>query len=167
MVTGADFATMLKKRGLAFFCGVPCSVFRSVIPCLEKDDSLTYVPAVNEGIAVSLSFGAALAKIIPTVIMQNTGLGNALEALVSLPILYRIPMFLIISWRGYQRKDEIQHWKWADIQNGILDQIGIRYWIPETSEDIPYCMDKALDYIKLHSTPASLILTRGLIDETR
>ena len=49
---------------------------------------------------------------IPLVYMQNSGLGNAINPLVSLAgkSIWKIPMFLLIGWRGSDNiKDEPQH----------------------------------------------------------
>jgi sulfopyruvate decarboxylase TPP-binding subunit len=46
---------------------------------------------------------------MPAVLMQNSGLGNSIDALTSLVLLYKFPVLLIISWRGYREKDFPEH----------------------------------------------------------
>ncbi len=166
MHTGKRFVDILKGTGASFFSGVPCSVFRSVIPVLEQDPEVDYVPAVQEGIAVSLGFGCALAGRTAVALMQNTGLGNALEALVSLPVLYEVPLFLVISYRGYEQKDERQHWEWARVQNKVLDGVGIPYWIPKTDNALVNAVEQVSETMHSTQRPAALVLIRGMIDET-
>ena len=67
----------------------------------------------NEGSAVAFGIGYFLAtKKIPLIYLQNSGLGNAINPIISLASkkVWSIPMVLIIGWRGsYGIKDEPQH----------------------------------------------------------
>ena len=63
--------------------------------------------AASEGSAIAIGIGYHLSsKKIPIVYMQNSGLGNAINPLVSLADkkVYKIPLFLIIGWRGERKK---------------------------------------------------------------
>ena len=110
MVDPKLFLKFLKKNNINLFCGVPDSC---VAPFLDElKDEKNYVLA-NEGLAVSFAAGYNLArKKIPLVYLQNSGLGNATDPLTNLTNkeVYKIPMILLIGWRGYPSiKDEPQH----------------------------------------------------------
>ncbi len=99
---------------------------------------IKHIIATNEGSAISLAIGSYLAtNKIGVVYMQNSGLGNAINPLVSLadPMVYGIPMILVIGWRGEtnkvkQVKDEPQHKKKQGlITLRMLKNIGIPYKI--------------------------------------
>ena len=87
MTTSLEFCELLKDRGFDFFTGVPCSIFEAVISALERDPTITYVPAVREDTAVGLATGAHMAGRRPMVLMQNSGLGVCMNALTSLAII--------------------------------------------------------------------------------
>ena len=62
--------------------------------------------------------------------MQNSGLGNAINPLVSIahPKIYSIPMLLIIGWEGspFVNLDEPQHNIKGKITTDILRLLGIK-----------------------------------------
>ena len=90
----------------------------------------------NEGSAVAHAIGyyAATEK-LAAVYMQNSGLGNAYNPLISLadPAIYSVPMILLIGWRGeiaddgVQLKDEPQHIKQGQITLSTLETMGIPF----------------------------------------
>ena len=53
-----------------------------------------------EGEAVSAAAGTWLAGGLGAALMQNSGLGNAVNPLASLSIPYEIPVLMLVSWRG-------------------------------------------------------------------
>ena len=92
----------LLKKGVRLFCGVPDSLLQEFIRSIEVS-TLEYKNIVtpNEGSAIALAMGSYMANKLPAVVyMQNSGLGNALNPLVSLadPEVYGVPMILIIGW---------------------------------------------------------------------
>ena len=92
-----------------------------------------HIIVANEGNAIALACGHYLAKqSISLVYMQNSGLGNAVNPLLSLcdPDVYSIPMLLMIGWRGEPGvKDEPQHVKQGKIQIELLNTMDIPYEI--------------------------------------
>ena len=55
-VSGAEFATLLERRGFDFFAGVPCSLIEDLIATLEAHPRLPYVPAPREDVYSTLSY---------------------------------------------------------------------------------------------------------------
>ncbi|KPK42363.1 MAG: hypothetical protein AMJ78_02855 [Omnitrophica WOR_2 bacterium SM23_29] len=100
-----EFKDELKRLGFNFFTGVPCSILAGVIKALGKE----YIPSVREDAAVGLAAGAYLGGKKPSVLMQNSGLGYSLNVLTSLNLIYRIPVLLLVSYRGFGGKDAPEH----------------------------------------------------------
>ncbi len=126
-----DLYKALIKNGVNYFCGVPDSLLSSFGFYLEDHAKEFSDIAVNEGSAVASAIGYYLATSkLPAVYMQNSGLGNAINPLVSLadPLIMGIPMILLIGWRGQPgRTDEPQHLKQGLITTGLLTNLGIPY----------------------------------------
>lgn len=160
------FVETLTKAGINFYSGVPCSVFNAVLPLIERHKALNYVAAPREDMAVSLCAGAYFAGKYPAIIMQNTGLGNCTEVLMGLNLLYAIPVLLIMSWRGYQRTDEAQHWLWGEKQNDILKSINIPYFVFDPKNPAQ-SVHEACRLLNKSSKPVALIVKRGSIYEAR
>jgi phosphonopyruvate decarboxylase len=125
VLTGAALAGLLEAQGYDFFTGVPCSMIESLIATLETHPRLPYVPAVREDVAVGLAAGAWLAGRRPMVLMQNSGLGTSLNALVSLSLMYRLPALLLVTWRGHAGKDAPEHLLMGEISPRLLEMIRI------------------------------------------
>src|SRR5574337_1120177 len=133
MISGKEFAALLETQGYDFFSGVPCSLIESLIGVLEAHPRLPYVPAVREDVAVGLAAGAWLAGRMPMVLMQNSGLGTSLNALVSLSLMYRLPALLLVTWRGYEGKDAPEHLLMGEISPSLLTLVGIPHRVLRAS----------------------------------
>jgi len=123
---------LLKEHGTTFFAGVPDSLLKDFCAYLtDHTTPVEHIIPANEGSAVALAAGHHLATGgIPLVYMQNSGLGNALNPLLSLadPEVYAIPMLLLIGWRGEPGvKDEPQHVKQGKVTPALLEAAGIPY----------------------------------------
>ncbi|MBP9865292.1 MAG: phosphonopyruvate decarboxylase [Candidatus Omnitrophica bacterium] len=139
MINPQDFVAALKKKGFYFFTGVPCSFFQSAINCVREDKELRYLSAVNEGSALALASGAELAGSPAVVMLQNSGLGNLINPLTSLNMIYQLPALIFISGRAYGVSDEPQHEVIGRTMGGILTAMGVGF------SDLP---QEVLDYEK-------------------
>jgi phosphonopyruvate decarboxylase len=126
-VLGHDFISHLLREGFDFAAGVPCSLIEDLIRELETGCGIQYVPAIREDAAVGLAAGAWLAGRRPLVVMQNSGLGTSLNALVSLSQMYELPLLLIVTWRGYGGNDAPEHIFTGSITEPLLGLLGIPY----------------------------------------
>ena len=131
MVTVENLIKNLEKNGINFFCGVPDSVLSKLLLYLDKYKLKKHLICANEGGAIGLAIGNYLSSgKISCVYMQNSGLGNAINPIVSIAHskIYSIPMLLTIGWRGAPNtKDEPQHLKQGFITKDLLKLLNIRY----------------------------------------
>ena len=113
-VNPKEFLEVLQKNGVNFFTGVPDSLLKDFCAYIsDHSDPKNHIIAANEGSAIATAVGYHLAtNKIPLVYLQNSGLGNLVNPLMSLAHrkVYGIPMILLIGWRGEPgKKDEPQH----------------------------------------------------------
>jgi phosphonopyruvate decarboxylase len=132
MISPKNFHDALSLQGVDFLSGVPDSLLKEF--CAYVDAALpteNHVIAANEGTAVALAAGHHLATgNLPLVYLQNSGLGNTINPLLSLadPEVYALPMIVMIGWRGAPGvKDEPQHIKQGRITPALLDAMEIPY----------------------------------------
>lgn len=123
----ADFFTLLKENDFNFFTGVPCSYFAPLCELLNKEATSFHLPAVREDIALGIAGGAYLAGKLPVLYMQNSGLGYSLEAFASLPMIYYIPMLVLVSFRGPQDQGMEEHLVMGQHTEEILQSFKIKY----------------------------------------
>lgn len=152
----------LEAEGFDFFAGVPCSLLGGVLRHLEHHPRLPYVDAVREDVAVGLAAGAWLGGRRPAVLMQNSGLGTALNALASLSLLYGLPALLVVSWRGYRGEDAPEHLLMGAITPDLLRLLGIetRVLSPET---LPGDVAWAREQMEGHRRPVALLVPPGVL----
>lgn len=131
------FAQYLKSIQIDTMTGVPDSTLKGFCDYLNtngRNDFLHYVVA-NEGAAVGIAVGTYLSTgKAACVYMQNSGIGNAVNPLTSLANkqVYRIPMLLLIGWRGEPGiKDEPQHKFMGEITLKLLEILDVEYCILE------------------------------------
>ena len=147
MIQAGFFYEALAKQGVGFFTGVPDSLLKSFCAYIsDHTEARQHIIAVNEGAAIGLAVGYHLASgNIPLVYMQNSGLGNATNPLLSLADaeVYSIPMILVIGWRGQPGiHDEPQHIKQGKVSCILLEDMGIHYAALSDEQD------KALEQIE-------------------
>ena len=171
MIRPQYFYDILKSYGIDFYTGVPDSLLKSLCAYLtENSESTKNIIAANEGGAIGLAAGHYLAtKEIPVVYMQNSGIGNAVNPLLSLTDedVYRIPILLIVGWRGEPNiHDEPQHVKQGKITIPLFDIMGIKNEILATEEqDINEQIKRAVDYMQEKQTPYALIVKKGTFEK--
>jgi sulfopyruvate decarboxylase subunit alpha len=90
----------LRRSKLDFFVSVPCKLLANLIATLEADSEVIYTPVTREEEGVGMACGAYLAGRTPAIVMQNSGFGNSLNAILSLLNYYQIPVVFIVSHRG-------------------------------------------------------------------
>ena len=105
-----DFGAILRAHGIRSGAGVPCSYFKPLVNYMAAEPELDYVGAASEGEAVALAAGLTAAGKPAFALMQNSGLGNAVNPITSLLHIYQIPVTLLVSHRGQPGlPDEPQH----------------------------------------------------------
>lgn len=139
MVNPASFYNTLIENKVDFFSGVPDSLLKNLCAYItDHSPKQRNIIAPNEGCAVALAAGHYMATgDIPIVYMQNSGIGNAINPLLSLADekVYQIPMILVIGWRGEPGiKDEPQHVKQGLVTIELLDTMNIPYIVLDSDE---------------------------------
>ncbi|RMH38284.1 MAG: sulfopyruvate decarboxylase subunit alpha [Nitrospirae bacterium] len=160
MIESDEFVKSLQHMGCNFFTGVPDTILGGIIAYLMEQR--LYTPAVREDEAVAMASGAYLAGRIPVVLMQNSGLGNSLNVLASLNLIYRIPCLLIISWRGFQGKDAPEHLVIGQTLPQLLETLKIPYRtlsLETLTEDFSWTARTFMD----QRIPVALLLKKGLV----
>ncbi len=90
----------LKAGGVDYFLSVPCKLLDGLIENLEQDNNVPYYPVTREEEGMGMCLGASLAGRLPCILMQDSGLGNCVNALASTVQYYQTPMVMLISLRG-------------------------------------------------------------------
>jgi phosphonopyruvate decarboxylase len=171
VIDARDFVEAARQRGFEWYAGVPCSYLTPFINYVLQDPSLRYVSMANEGDAVALIAGIALAGAPGgghrrgIAMMQNSGLGNAVSPLTSLTWTFRLPQLLIVTWRGQPGvADEPQHALMGPITPAMLETMEVRWELfPTQAQDIGPALDRATAHMDATGKPYALVMQKGSV----
>jgi phosphonopyruvate decarboxylase len=183
MIEARQFVEAARVRGFRRYAGVPCSFLTPFINFVLQDPSLEYFSMANEGDAVALIAGVALggdtqrlARAAPSgeagpahgrgvVMMQNSGLGNAVSPLTSLTWTFRLPQLLIVTWRGQPGiADEPQHALMGPITPTMLETMQIPWELfPTEAGELDAVLDRATAHMDSTGRPYALLMQKGSV----
>tara|TARA_B100000029_G_C17583160_1_gene960298 strand:+ start:1283 stop:2383 length:1101 start_codon:yes stop_codon:yes gene_type:complete len=170
MIKINSLISLLRKNNSNFFTGVPDSILKELSFSLQNKNKNNHIIATNEGAAVSLGIGHYLStKKVPCIYMQNSGLSNALNPLISIAHekVYSIPLILIIGWRGSPKiKDEPQHNVKGKITENILKLLNIKYTIIRSNIDLKK-FDKQIKNAKKKNAIVACLIEQGSLEEIK
>lgn len=166
MIEPESLVDALDEVGVDFACGVPDSLMEPLCSYLATLPEDRHAVAANEGAAVGLAIGHYLSTSRPALVyLQNSGIGNAINPLVSLadPDVYGIPMLLLVGWRGQPgNKDEPQHMKQGRLMEPLLEALELPWTtLPTDLDDAVACVQGALIEAKERSTPYVMLVEKG------
>jgi len=167
MINTEKFFNILSSE-IELFTGVPDSLLKDLCGCITDNVSEgKHIIAANEGAAVAIAAGHYLATGKPALVyMQNSGIGNATNPLLSLadPKAYSIPMLLFVGWRGEPGvKDEPQHLKQGEVTLSLFDAMNIPYMIIDENEtNAEKQFFQLLTRAKSTSSPHAAIIRKNL-----
>jgi phosphonopyruvate decarboxylase len=166
MISPKVFYDWLAENQVNFFSGVPDSLLKDICAYItDNTPRNNHIIAANEGNAVALAAGYHMAsKKIPMVYMQNSGIGNAVNPLISLTDkqVYNIPILLMIGWRGEPGvKDEPQHITQGEVTLDMLKAMRIPYQIlSDNQEDAYRQVKEAISEIQKTGTSYAIVVKK-------
>ena len=133
----------LREAGVKIACFLPDSLLRELYPALVDAEDIRAIPATNEGEGATICAGVWLSGKKAVLVMENSGIRSAAEPLARLGLGAKIPVVMVMSFRG-----DIGEPNWWAIPHGItmepmLNALRIPYRIVHKVEDIRPSIKKA------------------------
>jgi len=173
MLDPKQFFDCLVESDINFFSGVPDSLLKNI--CSYITDNIApeqHIIAANEGNALAIGIGYHLSTgKIPLIYMQNSGLGNVINPLLSLadPEVYSFPILMMIGWRGEPTiKDEPQHKKQGRVTVALLEAMEIPYKVISPDQNIfevSAIVKEILVGIQEEKRPFALLIKKGVFED--
>ncbi len=130
-----ELIALLRKHRVDFTASLPCEKIKTLLEMVGQN--FYHVPLTREEEGVGICAGAALSGRRPAMFVQSSGIGNMINALLSLTGFYELPLALFVSRRGvYQEKIEAQV-PMGQRLPGILAGAGIGYTEINNEADLP------------------------------
>jgi phosphonopyruvate decarboxylase len=158
--------TVFNSLGFGPYISVPCSILKPLLNYIADQPDAKHYAATDEGEALGMASGMYLAGKKSVVLVQNSGLGNMVDPLTSLSLVFNIPVLLIISWRGEPGKpDEPQHQIMGSLMTQFLQTMGIAHELlqDETQAEAQVC--RLAGIMEKTGKPAALIVSKGMLNE--
>ncbi|MDO5980417.1 phosphonopyruvate decarboxylase [Flavivirga spongiicola] len=168
MISVKTYFDVFKNNDVNFFTGVPDSLLKNFVSYVSDNlKESDHVITANEGASIALASGYHLAtNKVPVIYMQNSGLGNAVNPLLSLANenVYSIPLLLLIGWRGEPNvKDEPQHFMQGQTTLSMLDVMEIPYIIIDDDETTSITKTKdIINQTKRLGKPHAIVVKKGV-----
>ncbi len=166
-----DVSDMVECLDSDFYVGVPDSQLKALCDYLFENYGISgrHMIAANEGNCTAMAAGYYLATgRVPVVYMQNSGIGNIVNPVVSLlnDKVYGIPCIFVVGWRGEPGvTDEPQHIFQGEISQKLLNDIGLYTIILDadtSAEKLKSKTDKVRHILEQGKSVAFLIKKRTL-----
>ena len=164
MVDATAFYQAAVDNGIDLICGVPDSLLKNLCTALHENATKgRHVVVPNEGAGIALATGHYLATgRIGLVYMQNSGLGNAINPLLSLTSrdVYQIPLVILIGWRGQPgRDDEPQHLFQGRVTLPLLETLEIPcQLLPSDTAAAVKCLGESVVTARALSGPVAIVV---------
>jgi phosphonopyruvate decarboxylase len=166
MIHARAFVETAKQAGFTLYTGVPCSYVKPFINYVIDAPGVAYIGATNEGDAVAIASGADLGGKRSVVMLQNSGLGNAVSPLTSLNAIFRVPILLIVTLRGEPGgpPDEPQHELMGAITTKMLDLMGVAWdWFPREEAQVAAAIERAVTHMTRTNLPFALVMKKDSV----
>ena len=155
----------LKAAGVRLVSALPETWLVHLIRMAEEDPEMILTRLAKEEEAVGISTGAHFAGVKSALLMQNHGFLASVNGIVSLALLYKIPLLMLISYRG----DLGERDPWQTMGGlktvPVLQALGIPYYPLDEPTIVARRILDAQTFAESALTPVALLMTRSLMWE--
>ena len=148
----------LKDAGIDLIVSVPCVNLSKILNMIDEDEDIIHIPVTREEEGIGICAGAYLGGKRPAILMQNSGLGNSINALKSLTELYEMPLLMIMSHRGTEGESICGQVPMGESTPLILEAMDFQFFKPGTPEGAYEDILNAWDLSVEEGKPVSVLL---------
>ena len=155
----------LKSAGVSLISALPETWLVHLVNMAEDDPDMTLIRLNKEEEGVGISAGAHLAGRKSAMLMQNHGLLISINGIVSVAQLYRIPLLMLISYRGEMGERDPWQTEGGLVTEPLLQTLGIIYRKLSDPATAAHEVMQAQALAESSLRPVALLLTRDLMWE--
>jgi sulfopyruvate decarboxylase subunit alpha len=155
----------LKACGVRLMSALPETWLVHLIRMAEDDPEMTLVRLAKEEEGVGISAGAHLAGVRSAMLMQNHGFLASINGIVSCAQLYRIPLLMIVSFRGEFGERDPWQTEGGGVTEDLLRALRIPFVYLDSPDHVARRIDKAQTLALSANKPVALLLCRDLMWE--
>ena len=155
----------LKACDIRIMSALPETWLVHLIRMAEDDPEMTLVRLAKEEEGIGISAGAHLAGVKSALLMQNHGFLAAINPIVSLALLYKIPLLMLISYRGHFGEKDPWQTQGGLATEPILRALNIPIWHLPGPDDLARRIKDAQTLALASLHPVAVLLSRELMWE--
>jgi len=151
----------IKRAGINLIASLPDINLLDLIDALEQDSEIIHVPLCREEEGVGICAGARLVGKKPALLMQNAGLLNSCNGIVTTGIQLEIPILLLVYYAGDIGDRGFARVGAATIP--VLEALGVRHYLLRSVEEIDWTFKNAWILAEDSSRPVAVLLTKDVL----
>jgi sulfopyruvate decarboxylase subunit alpha len=155
----------LRDAGIRLVSALPETWLVHLIRMAEDDPEMTLVRLAKEEEGVGISAGAHLAGMKSAMLMQNHGFLASINGIVSCAQLYRIPLLMLISYRGEFGERDPWQTEGGGVTEDLLRALRIPFSLLDSPERVGSRIRQAQTLAQSANRPVALLLCRDLMWE--
>jgi sulfopyruvate decarboxylase subunit alpha len=155
----------LKACDVRIISALPETWLVHLIRMAEDDSEMTLVRLAKEEEGIGISAGAHLAGVKSAMLMQNHGFLQSVNGIVSLAQLYRIPLLMLISYRGEFGERDPWQTEGGGATEAVLQALRIPFQRLDDPAHVAARIRKAQTLAEAALRPVALLLCRDLMWE--
>ena len=155
----------LKSTGVGLISALPETWLVHLVRMADDDPDMILVRLNKEEEGVGISAGAHFAGRKAVMMMQNHGFLTSINGIVSLAHLYKIPLLMLISYRGEMGERDPWQTEGGIATEPVLQALGIPYRKLSNPDTVLKELTDAQTLAESSQRPVALLLTRDLMWE--
>ena len=155
----------LKECDIQLLSALPETWLVHLVRMADEDPDMILVRLAKEEEGVGISAGAHFAGIKSAMLMQNHGFLASINGIVSFAHLYKIPLLMLISYRGSLGERDPWQTQGGNITESVLRALGIPYSFLDSMDTVKKRLRQAQTLAESSLQPVALLLTRDLMWE--
>ena len=155
----------IKAAGITSLSALPETWLGLLLQQAERDPDVTLIQVCKEEEAIGVAAGAYFAGTPHILLMQNHGFLAAINGIVSLAQLYRIPLCMLIALRGHWGEPYPWHTQGGIVTEGVLRSLNIPFEHARDAKTVGRQIKEAWTFSQSSLSPVALLLTRDLMED--
>ncbi len=155
----------IKDVGVHFITALPETWLVYLLQLAEEDPEMRLVEVAKEEEAIGIAAGAHFTGTPHVLLMQNHGFLAAINGIVSLAMLYRIPLCMLIAHRGHMGEPYPWHTQGGIVTEPILRALNIPFDYARDPKQVGKQIKQAYTYSLSALSPVALLLSRDLMED--
>lgn len=155
----------IKDAGIRFITALPETWLVYLLQMAEDDPEMCLIEVAKEEEAIGVAAGAYFAGTPNLLLMQNHGFLAAINGIVSLALLYRVPLCMLIAHRGHMGEPYPWHTQGGMVTEPVLRALGVPFDYAHDPAHVARQIKWAHTYSLSALSPVALLLSRDLMED--